>query len=76
MKKIEYAIQVKSNGRFVDKETFHERNCTWALPVEKWYEEIRNGWIFKRIKEKYKSARIVKRTTTEEVLFKGSDVTA
>ena len=74
MKKIEYAIQVRCKGRFFDIETFNEWNCRWDYPIENWFERIRDGWIFDRIRRRFKSARIVKRTTTEEVLFKGSEV--
>ena len=74
MKKIEYAVQVRSNGRFVDVETFNERNCKWDYPIENWFERIRDDeWFFGRIRRRFKSVRIVKRTTTEEVLLKGSE---
>lgn len=70
---VEYAIQRKTDGRFEDVETFNARNCHWKEPIDDWLDIlISDSYFWKRFSEKYRTARIVKRVTTEEVVLKNN----
>ena len=70
---IEYAIQVKTKDGYMDYSIYNRRTCLWKKPIEEWPSEIINGYEYKRCSEKYRSTRLVKRTKTEEVIFKGGE---
>ena len=67
---VEFAIQRRTNGRYEDIDKFNNRTCGWGEPVSGWLDRIVEGrYFWGRAKDKFKSARIVKRVTTEEVVL-------
>ena len=67
----EYAIQIKRAGKYTDYSVYNRRTCRWGNPIEDWATKIVNGYEYKRCCEKHRSTRLVKRITTEEIIFKG-----
>lgn len=65
---IEFAIQRRKGGYFEDIDLFNTRTCNWKEPIEMWVDIIKDTYMWRRTKEKFKSARLVKRVTTEEVV--------
>lgn len=68
---IEYAIQVKMNGEYIDYSIYNRRTCGWKIPIEDWPQEILNDYEYKRCCDRRKRTRLVKRTKTEEVIRTG-----
>ena len=68
---IEYAIQVKMNGEYIDYSKYNRITCKWKIPIEDWPKKILTGYEYQRCCERRKSTRLVKRTKTEEILRKG-----
>ena len=68
-KDIEYAVQVKRCGRYIDLDTFNARNCLWKTPQKDWLDQIKKDYVWKKVCNR-KSARIVIRTITEDVVYR------
>ena len=67
----EYAIQIKKADGYRDYSTYNRRTCLWRIPIEEWASQIISDYEYKRCCEKHRSTRLVKRTTTEEIICKG-----
>jgi len=68
---VEYAIQIRTKDGYEDYSLYNRRTCLWKTPIGNWAADIINGYEYERCCEKHKSTRLVKRVTTEEIIFKG-----
>lgn len=68
---VEYAIQRKVDGRYVDIDLYNLRTCAWSEPVDTWLDIIKQSYMWRRTKEKFASARIVERITVEKICEEG-----
>lgn len=74
MKEVEWAIQAKKDGKYVDVETFNRHNCLWDEPIDKWGDRIlRDRWFSYVARSRGKSVRLVKRIVEQTVEAKYKD---
>ena len=75
MKEVEWAIQAKKDGKYVDVETFNNDNCMWNEPVDRWRDRILNGgWFSDAARRHGKSVRLVKRVVEQTVDVRYEDL--
>ena len=67
-KDTEYAVQVKRGGKYIDLDTFNAHNCLWKTPQKDWLNQIKECYVWKKACNR-KSARIVMRTITENIVY-------
>lgn len=71
-KHIEYAIQVQRGGQYIDLDTFNAHNCLWKTPQKDWLYRIKECYMWNKVCNR-KSARIVMRTITEEIVYRSKE---
>jgi len=67
----EYAIQVKEDGIWKDKETYNQRNCAWEDPIENWLPALQEEYRVSYWNRKFPNMarRVVLRTVIEDVVI-------
>ena len=71
-KDIEYAVQIKRGGRYIDLDTFNARNCLWKTQLKDWLDQIKECYVWKKVCNR-KSARIVMRTISEDIVCRSEE---